>query len=65
MSKGMDVIRDRVREVDADMAEWQRAVVRVRSGWEIVEYRLAWGFVTLSAFATGWLLCELVNLIGS
>lgn len=60
----MDVIRERVREVDADMVEWQRAVVVVRTRYEIVEYRCAWGLVALSMVATGWMLCELVNLIG-
>lgn len=60
----MDVIRDRVREVDADMEEWQRAVVSVRTRYEIVEFRVTWGLLALSMFATGWVICEGVNLLG-
>lgn len=57
MSKGMDVIRERLGEVQAD-----RPVVRSR--YERVEYRLAWSSVALCSLATGWFLCELVNLLG-
>lgn len=62
MSKGMDVIRERVREVDVDLKAWELRRIAC-SRYEVVEYRVIWAVAVLSVLGTAWGLFALVRLI--